>query len=151
MVFIVNGCNENQIDVVDATGEKFILPKIVSPYYTWTTYTYWDPLYQQEFTQCTPQYSFSFMDFNYDLSFTSTFISSGYYLNTIVVNVNEGYRTTISWYNTDTPINPRTVVSAYFYVNGTKMNISVNLTEFYIPMRIHSEPYTVRVMIVDGK
>ncbi len=145
-------CSEQVSDPLNNLESKHTnLAKIVSPYNTWTTYTYWDDLYGRWFTQCTPSYSFTFMNFNYSLNYSTSYVSAGYYQNNISVNVNGNYSTTITWYNTDNAVIPRTVGSSWFNVNGTTMNMSVNLHEFYIPMRIHSEPFTVRVAIQDGR
>jgi hypothetical protein len=139
------------VDPVNSSSNNInSLAKIISPYYTWTTYTYWDPLYQRWFTQCTPSYSFTFSNYNYNLNYSREWNPNGGYINHIAVNVNGSYYTTINWTNDDNPINPRTVTSVWFSVNGQSMNLAVNLHEFYIPMSTHSEPVTVRVALVDG-
>ncbi|GAB4127567.1 MAG: hypothetical protein Fur0015_01200 [Ignavibacteriales bacterium] len=145
-------CNDQVSDPINNLNQDNpILRKIISPYFTWTTYTYWDDLYRRLFTHCSPDYSFSFMNFNYSLNYSTNYVSTGYYQNNISVNVNGNNYTTITWYNTDKANAPRTIVSSLFNVNGKTMSLSIDVNEFYTPMRIYSEPFTVRVAIQDGR
>ncbi|NWF89588.1 MAG: hypothetical protein HXY50_09020 [Ignavibacteriaceae bacterium] len=150
IAFFFESCNEQIENPASHSERGQSLSKIISPYYYWTTYTYWDPLYQKYFTQSTSSYSFTFMGYNYSLSY-STDWNDYPFSNYIAVSVNGVYYTTIVWQHTNNPINPRTVLSPWFSVNGQQMNLAINLTEFYIPMVIHSEPFTVRTALVDGK
>ncbi len=150
-IFLLVSCAEQITDPGNNSGDnKSSLAKIISPWYTWTTYTYWDDLYNNLFTVCTEYYSFTFDGYDFVLHYFREWNPDGF-TNYIEVNVNGNYCTTISWTNDEFPINPRTVSSVWFYVGIQKMNLAINLQEFYIPMSIHSEPYTVRVALQDGK
>lgn len=149
---VLIGCADQRSNLVSPLSvERASLSKIISPYNYWTTYTYWDELYHRSFTQCTPTYSFIFMNYSYNLSYSRVNNNNGTYTNSIAVNVNGTYYTTVVWVNSDYSINPRTVVSQWFSVNGQNMNLSINVIEFYLPMQNHSEPASVRVAIMDGR
>ncbi len=154
-IFLLVSCAEQITDPGNNSGDnKSSLAKIISPWYTWTTHTYWDPLYQKWFTRCTPTYSFTYSIYNFNLSYSNEYIGDDTFNNYITVNVNGTYYTTIIWQNNGSipnPNDPIVVSSNYFIVGGQKMKLNFHMHEFYIPMNIISEPEKVRVMLVDGR
>lgn len=143
-------CSDEDTNITSNSTDDLIL-KVISPYFYWTTYTYYDPLHNQYFTRCTPEYSFTFSNYNFELMYERNIISSGTYMNTITVYEGDIYRTSISWTNSDNQFNPRTILTPFFNVNNQTLRLSIYVQEFYIPMQAYSEPYSVRVSISDGR
>lgn len=153
ILIAIYSCSDNNSELVSPKGDGIsILSKIISPSYNWTTYTYWDPLYQQYFTQCTPAYSFTFMNYNYNLNYSRVNHYNGTYTNTVIVNVNNTYCTTVVWNNSDSSGDESGLLpTKWFSYNGTGMGIQLNVLEFYIPMNSYSEPRQVKIVIMDGR
>lgn len=147
--FVIS-CSDEDMSTTPKIKDNFIA-KVISPYFYWTTYTYYDPLYNQYFTRCTPEYSFTFSNYNFELIYSRTIISSGTYLNTITVYEGGIYRTSVSWTNSDNQYKPRTILTPFFNLNNQSLRLSIYIQEFYIPMQAYSEPYSVRVSISNGR
>lgn len=117
-------CSDEDTNITFNSTDDLI-PKVISPYFYWTTYNYYDPLYNQYFTRCTPEYSFTFSNYNFELMYERNIISSGTYMNTITVYEGDIYRTSISWTNSDNQFNPRTILTPFFNVNNQTLRLSI--------------------------
>ncbi|MBI5660650.1 MAG: hypothetical protein HZC46_00715 [Ignavibacterium album] len=146
-------CNEKNEMLTNSESnfENKGFSKIVSPYFYWDTYTYYDPLYNQYFTRCTPSYSFTYSGYTFTLYYNRSINGGGFYTNTIQIYLNGNYKVSTIWTNSDYEYNPRTILSPYFNLGSTNFLLSIKVQEFYIPMQAYSEPYSVRVSISDGR
>lgn len=144
-------CSKDTDIATNPSSSKDFIAKVISPYFYWTTFTYWDPLYNKYFTHCTPDYSFTYQGYNFELGYSRINNNNGTYLNTIIVNENGVLRTTVSWSNSDYQYNPRTILSPTFSINNQMLRLSIYVDEFYVPMQVYSEPYSIRVSISDGR
>lgn len=146
-------CNDKNelLTNYDYKSESQGFLKIISPYFYWETYTYYDPLYNKYFTRGNPSYSFDFSGYNFSFNYSRSMSGGGYYYNSIQIYVNGTYKANISWTNSDYEFNPRTILSSIISQGSETLRFSFYIHEFYIPMQAYSEPYSVRVSISDGR